>query len=175
MVASKRRRRYTYRRRLLTSIPAVYPPPQASTAQDSMPAEPPQLHTARKRRNGRLHTARERPPWAVLSRVEPYERCMKATLPQAPSAEPRAATPTAARPKLAVHTLQAWPLACAAHRAQSHGQSTRPPCTASVQPCCERGRAFDRRSRAHLPGLRPVLLRPARHRASAGDRLRKQQ
>ena len=145
---------------LLASIPAAPPPTKDRAGQASTHAEIPQLHSSHMRRVGRLLTDGEPPLAAVLSRVEPCMRCKKATLPQAPSAQPRAATPTAARPKLAVYTLQACPLACAAHRAQSHGQSTRPPCTASVQPCCDRGRAFDRRSRAHFDGFRPDLLHP---------------
>ena len=98
-----------------SSPQAALRPPMARIRQASIPSEPPQLHNARKRRHDRIHIAQERPPWAVLSRVEPYERCMKATLPQAPSAEPRAAAPKATRPKPFVHALQAWPLACAVH------------------------------------------------------------
>jgi hypothetical protein len=63
-------------------------------------------------------------------------RCMKATLLQAPAAQPGGPTPTAARARLAVHALQAWPLACAAHErnrmVRARGLHARPACSRAM-------------------------------------------
>ena len=109
------------------------PPPKGRAGQDSIPAEPPRLHSSRRRRHSRLSAAQERPPSAVWSRVEPCVRCEKVTLLHAPAAQLRAATPTAARDQLAVHAQQAWPLACAVNErnrmVRARGLHARPTCS----------------------------------------------
>ena len=92
-------------------------------------------------------------------------RSKSATRPAAPL------LPVVARPKHSLHDLLAWPPSLRRTRPQSRGpivsHHARDACSRVVRGC-----AFDRRSRAHLDGLRPVLLHVPRASGFNGRCLR---
>ena len=82
-----------------------------------------------------------------------------------PRAPPIAAAPTATLQQLALHALQVQRLTCSAHTHIRMATCTRPHAWCTRSQHGERGRAFGRRSPAHLDGLRSLLLHVPRSRS----------